>query len=388
MKSSFHNSIKRITVILLILAMLLSSTAVFASLEKGDLNADTKLNSKDLSLLQKFVLTGNANFDLALGDLNSDSKINSKDISALQSLVLHGSDFSLGEDPYKTFPLPENSLLQGKLIVLDAGHGIGEGGVYKDFYEHTYNLIYVNLIKESLEASGARVVLTREDDNMVDNYLRMAFLNKTALEFLLEHYQAKLSRYDAENYEEALSLLGDIEELYRMIELMGSILENPQLTETYFLCPYDEVNGRRIHAETEKVFRYLKDDYIQNNMLFISIHTNAPGNPGPLSVNGTVTYYIDNEYNKEYYDEYLVENNRRLSLILLDRVSQAGGFAKKECDTNDFFMLRETTVPSSLVEVGYHTNASDRKKILSDENRKRVANAVAVSVMEYFGKSF
>lgn len=384
-----NKQLKRIFVFTLCIFMFIFPYAnAAASTLKGDLNSDSVLNSRDIAVLQKYISNSHANPGTSISvDLNGDGKVNSRDISLLQQLI-STPPLTLPTDPYATFPMPENSALDGKLIVLDAGHGIGTGGVYKDFYEHTYNLLYVQLIKESLENCGAEVVLTRSDDIMVENYSRMAFLNKTALNFLLDHYNEVLAHYDYDDFSKAFLLLESIEEIYALIDIMDSIIQDPTLAHTYFLAPYDDANGRAVHPQTLKIFEYLKDEYIQENMLFISVHTNAPGNPGPLEINGTVTYYMDNEYNKEYYSEYPVENNSRLAHILLRRVSEAGGFVAKECDTNDFFMIRETTVPSTLVEVGYHTNSSDRAKILDESNRKRVANAVAVSAMEYFGIEF
>ncbi len=376
---------KHTVLIILCTVMLISScTAAFATTFSGDLNCDSIINSRDIALLQRYVTQLSGDENISAADLNGDLKINSRDVSLLQQLIAM-PPFTLPADPYGTFPLPKNNELSGKLIVIDAGHGIGNGGVYKDFYEHTYNLLYAQLVQKTLENCGAKVILTRSDENMVENYSRMAFLNKTALEFLLEHYNKKMAEYSPDEVSEAFSLLESIQEIYTLIDIMDSIIEDPTLADTYFLCPYDEANGRAVQNETKKIFEYLKDDYIQENMLFVSIHTNAPGNPGPLEINGTVTYYIDNEYNKEYYTEYPVDNNKKLAQILLRRVSEAGGFYAKDCDTNDFFMIRETTVPSTLVEVAYHTNASDRAKIMDESNRKRVANAIAVSMMEYFG---
>lgn len=358
-------------------------TVSFASTLFCDLNSDGNINSRDIALLQKCIAQSDSQYSQN-ADLNGDGNINSRDLSFLQKFIANPK-FTLPSDIYGTFPIPKNNELHGKLIFVDAGHGIGNGGVYKDFYEHTYNLSYAKLVKESLENCGAKVVLTRSDDNMVENYSRMAFTNKIALEFLIEHYSDKMAQYSPEEISETFLLLENIEEIYSLIDIMDSIIKDPILADTYFLCPYETANGRAVHPKTKRIFEYLKDDYIQENVLFVSIHTNAPGNPGPLNINGTVTYYIDNEFNKEYYSEYPVENNSRLAQILLRRVSEAGGFYAKDCDTNDFFMIRETTIPSTLVEVGYHTNASDREKILNEKNRKRVANAIVISIMEYFG---
>ncbi len=54
----------------------------------------------------------------------------------------------------------------GKIIVLDAGHGIPDGGAVSDngTVEHSLNLDIVFRLQHMLEQSGAYVLLTRSDD--------------------------------------------------------------------------------------------------------------------------------------------------------------------------------------------------------------------------------
>lgn len=56
--------------------------------------------------------------------------------------------------------------LQGKVIVVDAGHGGKDPGtVYKDIYEKDINLSISLYLEEYLSEYGATVVLTRDSDN-------------------------------------------------------------------------------------------------------------------------------------------------------------------------------------------------------------------------------
>lgn len=55
--------------------------------------------------------------------------------------------------------------LQGKSIVLDAGHGgIDPGTIYQNIYEKDINLAIVLALKEELINMGANVILTRSGD--------------------------------------------------------------------------------------------------------------------------------------------------------------------------------------------------------------------------------
>ena len=55
--------------------------------------------------------------------------------------------------------------LDGKVFVLDAGHGgVDPGSVVGDVYEKDINLAIVLKVKEKLMEKGAKVILTREGD--------------------------------------------------------------------------------------------------------------------------------------------------------------------------------------------------------------------------------
>lgn len=63
-------------------------------------------------------------------------------------------------------PVRASLPLQGKVIVVDAGHGGKDPGtVYKDIYEKDINLNISLYLQEYLSMYGATVVLTRDSDN-------------------------------------------------------------------------------------------------------------------------------------------------------------------------------------------------------------------------------
>lgn len=60
--------------------------------------------------------------------------------------------------------------LQGKVIVVDAGHGgLDPGSVYKNIYEKNINLNISLFLRENLSKMGATVVLTRDSDADLSN---------------------------------------------------------------------------------------------------------------------------------------------------------------------------------------------------------------------------
>lgn len=72
--------------------------------------------------------------------------------------------------------------LEGKVIVVDAGHGgseSGAAGFFPGLGEKEMNLKVALALAEDLKALGARVVLTRQDDSTVTLYQRMDLLTET-----------------------------------------------------------------------------------------------------------------------------------------------------------------------------------------------------------------
>lgn len=286
---------------------------------------------------------------------------------------------------YDVFPIAKNTKLKGKVVILDPGHGTGAGGAYKDYAENVYNLKHAKLVKQSLENSGAKVIMTRSDNTNVDNYARVSMANKYTLQVLKTNKQSEYDKLKASGTasdDKLKSLQAEIAEFDRLIAVMQSVISNPKLSDTYYLSPYDEAIGRPIHADLKKIFELQKSSLLKN-VIYVSIHSNATGD-GSTSTNGTVTFYMDNEINNKYYTGYQTAKNKKLATELCNEVVAAGGYAKRGIKVNDYFMVRETNIPSALLEIGFHTNAKDREKLMNASVQKRVANAVTYAIMDYF----
>ncbi|MFC4404016.1 N-acetylmuramoyl-L-alanine amidase [Gracilibacillus xinjiangensis] len=83
--------------------------------------------------------------------------------------------------------------LHGKVIVIDPGHGgrdVGAISVSEDF-ESTYTLKTAKVLAEFLEANGAIVHFTREDDRYITLFSRSTFANTVHADaFLSIHYNS------------------------------------------------------------------------------------------------------------------------------------------------------------------------------------------------------
>lgn len=101
--------------------------------------------------------------------------------------------------------------------------------------------------------------------------------------------------------------------------------------------------------------------------LFISIHGNTYED---ASASGTESFY--------YHDESLA-----FAETIHKHVILATGLKDRGVKAANFFVLRETEMPSVLLELGYLTNPGDEAKMWTNEFQEAVASAIADGIKEY-----
>ncbi|NES23960.1 MAG: N-acetylmuramoyl-L-alanine amidase, partial [Symploca sp. SIO3E6] len=107
--------------------------------------------------------------------------------------------------------------------------------------------------------------------------------------------------------------------------------------------------------------------------LFVSIHANAISASRP-DVNGLETYY--HQLGREFAQT--VHKNVLQSVEIGDRrVRQAR-----------FYVLRNTSMPSILVETGFVTGYLDAPKLRQPEHRSRMARAIAQGILQYIRRNY
>lgn len=123
-------------------------------------------------------------------------------------------------------------------------------------------------------------------------------------------------------------------------------------------------------------------DFADKNFydMFVSIHTNAlPGS----SANGTETYCHGGKASNQEEGCLLAEKIHE-QIVKKVGLNDRGVEVSEPGTWNDFHVIRETTTPSVLVELGFLTHAGDAEKLLSDHYRDLYADAIATGIKNYY----
>jgi len=108
--------------------------------------------------------------------------------------------------------------------------------------------------------------------------------------------------------------------------------------------------------------------------LFVSIHYNHSAAP---SAHGIEIFY----HKSEYTDRHIA--SKKLGDRVIDQVVQQTGAKARGVKTSNFAVVRFTTMPAILVEVGFLSNKEERAKIKDPQYRRTVAMAIARGIDSY-----
>lgn len=363
----------------------------------GDVNLDETVRSDDVALLLRYLvhLTELNETQLLAADANLNSAVNAQDAACIlrylvkiDTLPPSGVIVPIPPTPEPTptpSPTPEPVLL-GKVVILDPGHGLTEGGSWYGGSWTSTGYVEANTVfriatyaKTRLEALGATVLMTRDSLRMVGNYTRMAKVHCYLLSVLSKQNMDPDIALDYMLMEDVMSTI--------VSEYDPSTGNNGDTARTYFNNPYDA--ARSIHPLTKRLFDYENCELL-DHIVFISIHTNAPGvnadGTYATSLRGVQVFAVKNTTNMRYYTNYREEQNTRLGNCLLATMPYSCDLPIRCPDVqyNDYFMLREQNLTSVMIEAGYHTNEKDRAILSSAEGQDSVALGITRAVELYF----
>lgn len=105
-----------------------------------------------------------------------------------------------------------------------------------------------------------------------------------------------------------------------------------------------------------------------NATVFVSIHANAISLSRP-DVNGVETYYY--------------QNGSRLAQVIHNSILQGTNSRDRGVRQARFYVLRRTSMPAVLLEVGFVTGREDAAKLSSPAFRSQMAAAIARGILQY-----
>lgn len=232
--------------------------------------------------------------------------------------------------PGETHPLPGLRTPQDApgihTIVIDPGHGgkevgaVGPGGLY----EKDITLEVARKLANALSAkTGARVVLTREDDTLVSLDQRTAIANQ---------YKA---------------------DLFLSIHMNAAPGKDAKGSETYFLSLEASDELAKKAAETENA----------------SAHNSASSDLNLILWDLAQQAYLD--------------ESSRFAQAIQEEMNAATGVANRGVKQAPFKVLVGATMPAALVEVGFISNPEEEGKLKSDAFQNLMVDALARAVQRY-----
>lgn len=108
-----------------------------------------------------------------------------------------------------------------------------------------------------------------------------------------------------------------------------------------------------------------------NATVFVSIHANSI-NLSRQDISGLETYYY--------------QSGLELARSIHRSVIQGTGIQDRGVRSARFYVLRRTTMPSVLVEVGFVTGRDDAAKLRTSSYRQQMAESIARGVLQYLGR--
>lgn len=122
--------------------------------------------------------------------------------------------------------------------------------------------------------------------------------------------------------------------------------------------------------------------YGKGNCIYISIHSNAAGNGIDWNNASGVSVHCCRKSS---------EKSKKLARLIYKHALDKGyngnrSIPKDHIWYNDFFVLKNTSMPAVLVENLFYDNKSDLKKLMSDEHRDVIASYLYNGILEFIAE--
>lgn len=240
-----------------------------------------------------------------------------------------------------SFPVTGNTINDKFIVVLDPGHGGNDpGAVGRKGKEKNINLNVAIKLGKLIEnkCSDTKVVYTRKKDMFIPLHKRAEIANNAKANLFISIHTNAVSRKNS--------------------HVRG--------TETYTLGLHRTEENLEV-AKKENSVILIEDDYKQRYAGF---------NP-----NSSESYIIF---------EFMQDKNMAQSVnfaTLIQKHFKGCNRIDKGVHQAGFLVLRETSMPSVLVELGYISNPSEETYLLSEKGTSELAEAIYKAFLNYKGNT-
>lgn len=107
--------------------------------------------------------------------------------------------------------------------------------------------------------------------------------------------------------------------------------------------------------------------------IFVSIHADSFTSP---TVGGTSTFY----YRKSMYDVMLAQS-------LLSGIVPACGLANRNANSANFYVIKRSTMPASLIEMAFISNPNEEKLLNSPQFQQKMAQGIFQGLDNFFAQA-
>ncbi|MBQ1867875.1 N-acetylmuramoyl-L-alanine amidase [Selenomonas sp.] len=131
-----------------------------------------------------------------------------------------------------------------------------------------------------------------------------------------------------------------------------------------------DVYGPNDTARQELQARCNVSNFDPSSELFVSIHCNSFSSQ---EAKGMETYYYASS-----------SRGKRLATLLNEELEKAGGLLNRGVKTANFYVIKHTNVPASLIELGFISNYREERLLNTDSYQQKLAGAVARAIARFF----
>ncbi len=222
---------------------------------------------------------------------------------------------------------------RNKIIVIDAGHGGKDPGAigYKNYREKVVVLSIAKNLRKKLKSRGFKVYMTRDRDSFVKLSKRTKYANKKNADIFISIHANAVSAKQA---------------------------AYAQGIETYFLSKSRSARAKRVAAKENQADLSEMDFYGKESFLnTINSHNIVAANKLAIDLQRGALGTLNKTYKN---------------------VKDAG------VREGPFWVLVGAQMPAVLVEVGFISNPTEAKRLVSTKYQKKLATGLANGVERYF----